>query len=41
MLLDSLTRPPHCQQNESVGEEDDGAGQCIAKEEKADDVRQS
>lgn len=41
MLLDSLTGPPHRQQDERVGQENDGAGQCIAKEEKADDVRQS
>lgn len=41
MLLNSLTWPPHSQQNESVGKEDDCAGQCIAKDKKADNVRQS
>lgn len=41
MLLDSLTWPSHRQQNESVREEDDSAGQRVAKDEKADDVRQS
>lgn len=39
MLLDSLPRPPHCQQDEGVREENDGAGQCVAEEEKTDDVR--
>lgn len=41
MLLNGLTWPPHRQQNERVGEEDDGAGQCIAKDEEADNVRHS
>lgn len=41
MLLHGLPRPPHRQQNEGVGQEDGGAGQRVAKNEKADDVRQS
>lgn len=41
MLLDGLTWALHGQQNESVGEEDDSAGDYIAKEEKADNIRQS
>lgn len=41
MLLDGLTWPPHCQQDEGVGEEDDGTGQRVAEEEQGDDVRQS
>lgn len=38
MLLDSLPRPAHRQQDEGVGEEDDGAGQDVAEEEEAYDV---
>lgn len=41
MLLDSLTGAPHRQQDERVGQENDGAGQSVAEEEKADDVGQS
>ena len=38
MLLDGLTWPAHRQQDERVGEEDDGAGQHVAKDEQADNV---
>lgn len=40
VLLDGLARPPHRHQDARVGEDDGGAGQHVAEEEKADDVRQ-
>lgn len=40
MPLDGLVRAAHRQQDEGVGEEDDGAGQSVAEEEQADNVGQ-
>ena len=39
VLLDGLSGATYCQQDEGVGEEDDGAWQSIAEQEEADDVR--
>lgn len=38
VLLHSLAGAPHGQQDERVGQEDDGAGHDVAEEEEADDV---
>lgn len=40
VLLDGLAGSPHRHQDAGVGEDDDGAGQHVAKEEKANDVGQ-
>lgn len=40
VLLDSLTWAAHRQQDEGVGENDEGAGQGVAKDEKTHDVGQ-
>lgn len=38
MLLHSLARASHSQQDERVGQKDDSAGNNVAEEEQADDV---
>lgn len=37
--MNGLARPPHCEQDEGVREDDDGTGNNIAKDKETDDVR--
>lgn len=39
MLFNGLARPPHCEQDEGVGEDDDGTREHITEDKETDDVR--